>query len=180
VTEDFARAASVIPVDTLMTDVVGEDESLHSVYHLRRFSTDDVVRSLDLAEQYGLPLAPHIMIGIARGKVVGEYRALEMLKDRRLKSLALVVLTPLRGTPMEGVEIDLPAVMDVMAEARRMFPHLRITLGCAKLGGKKQRQLEEHALALGFNGMAYPSEGIVEQAIELGYDVAKSEWCCAF
>lgn len=180
VNESFADAAAHAGVDLLMTDLVGEEVSLHKVYHLRRARLSDVERSLDLAEARGLALAPHIMIGIADGKVVGERTALEMLRGRRVAALALVVLTPLRNTPMANVKIDLPMVKDFLGYARTEFPDIRITLGCAKTGGRMQRELEEHALEVGLDAIAYPSEGIVEKAGEMGYDVRFSERCCAF
>ena len=179
VTEDFARAAAAAGIDPLMVDVVGDEDSLHDVYHLRHHSLEDVERSLDLAQAHGLELAPHIMIGLAHGQVVGERRALEMLRGRELAALALVVLTPLRKTPMADVKIDLPAALEILEEARQAFPDTRLTLGCAKTGGKMQRQLEERALALGFDAIAYPSEGIVTLAREMGYEVRFSESCCA-
>ena len=108
VTADFAGAAAAIGTDLLMTDLVGENESLREVYHLPNHTVDDVRASLDHAEARGLRLAPHIMIGIARGRVVGERVALEMLRGRNVAALALVVLTPLLNTPMAGVQVDLP------------------------------------------------------------------------
>ncbi len=180
-TPDFARAAAEIGVDPLMLDIVGDDETLRGVYHLRDRSVADVEASLDLAEGLGLPLAPHILAGLAWGQVKGEYRAIEMLKGHAaaVKALALVVLTPLRETPMAACRVDIPAVLDVMSAARREFPGVFLTLGCAKTGGRTQRRLEEHALALGFNAIAYPSEGIVACAREMGFDVRFSEDCCA-
>lgn len=180
VTEAFAEACKLTGADLLMTDLVGENESLHSVYHLRGYSVDDVRRSLDIAESRGLRLAPHIMIGIARGQVVGEYAALDMLKGRDVATLALVVLTPLLGTPLADAKIDLAAVMEVLSAAREMYPRMRVTLGCAKTGGRMQRAIEEHALRIGLDAIAYPSEGIVDQARSMGYDVRLSEACCAF
>jgi uncharacterized radical SAM superfamily protein len=55
-----------------------------------------------------------------------------------------------------------------------------MTLGCAKLGGKAQRALEEHALELGFDAIAYPSEGMVDAARAQGLRVRLVEECCAF
>lgn len=178
VTEDFARAAAEAGIDPLMVDVVGDEKSLHEVYHLRHHTLDDVERSLDLAEAHGLRLAPHIMIGLAHGQVVGERCALEMLRGRGLAALALVVLTPLRETPMADVKIDLAAALEILQEARQAFPDTRLTLGCAKTGGKMQRQLEERALELGYDAIAYPSEGIIALAREMGYEVSLSESCC--
>ncbi len=179
-TERFARAAVEAEIDLLMLDVVGDEESLRRVYHLNGHTLRDVERSLDIAEAHGIALAPHIMIGIADGRVVGERRALAMLRGRRFETLALVVLTPLRHTPMADVEIDLPAVLGVLTEARRQFPDTRLTLGCAKTGGAMQRALEMRALDLGFDAIAYPSEGIVTRAREMGFDIHLSEQCCAF
>jgi uncharacterized radical SAM superfamily protein len=180
-TERFARSAAEAGIDLLMLDLVGDTESLRGVYHLHGKSLRDVEASLDHSEAHGLPLAPHIMLGLAHGRVRGERRALEMLRGRRnLRALVLVVLTPLRATPMAGTRIDLPAVLEVMADARREFPDIPMTLGCAKTGGAMQRRLEEHALALGFDAIAYPSEGIVGRAREMGCEVRFSEACCAF
>jgi hypothetical protein len=180
VTEEFADAAAAVGSELLMTDLVGDDRSLREVYHLDSFGVEDVRRSLDRAEARGLRLAPHIMIGIAWGKVVGERVALDMIRGRNVATLALVVLTPLLRTPMEDVKIDLPAVLDFLTEARATFPSIRMTLGCAKTGGKTQRALEEHALRLGFDAIAYPSEGIIALAREQGYNVTLTESCCAF
>lgn len=175
----FGDAAASAGIDPLMVDVVGDERSLREVYHLRRHTLRDVERSLDIASERGIPLAPHIMIGIAHGRVVGERRALAMLSGRKLAALALVVLTPLRNTRMAGVKIDLPAALEILGAARQMFPDTRLTLGCAKTGGKMQRTLEERALDLGYNAIAYPSEGIVTRAREMGYQVEFSEMCCA-
>lgn len=180
ITESFADSAVQCGADLVMLDLVGDDESLRTVYHLAGHSVADVRRSLDIGEQRGLRLAPHILIGISHGRVVGERVALEMLRGRDIASLALVVLTPLRGTPMQGVQVDLPAVLDLLTQAREMFPQMRITLGCAKTGGKTQRALEEHALQIGFDAIAYPSEGLVEKARAEGYSVTLTEACCAF
>ena len=180
VTEEFVRAAVAVGTDELMLDVVGDDESLREVYHLEGKSVRDVEASLNRAQAAGLALAPHILIGIARGKVAGERRALEMLVGRALAALCLVVLTPLRNTPLEGTVVDLPAVLDILTAARQMFPETYLTLGCAKTGGRTQRAIEEHALALGFNAIAYPSDGLVTRAREQGYDVHFSEACCSF
>ena len=179
VTDDFARAAVAAGIDPLMVDVVGDEDSLHEVYHLRKHSLEDVERSLDRAEAHGLRLAPHIMIGLARGRVVGERRALKMLQGRPLAALAIVAFTPLRHTPMADVKIDLPAVLEILEEARQAFPDTRLSLGCAKTGGKMQRQLEERALELGYDAIAYPSEGVIARAREMGYEVTLSEACCA-
>jgi uncharacterized radical SAM superfamily protein len=180
VTPQLAEAAAAIGADLLMNDVVGDDESIREVYHLRDKSTRDIEASLDQAAAAGLALAPHILIGIARGAIVGEYRALDMLRGRRIAVLCLVVLTPLRNTPLQGVAVDVAGALEVMSAARRAFPETRLTLGCVKTSGKSQRMLEEHALALEFDAIAYPSEGLVDHARALGHPVRFTEACCSF
>ncbi len=181
VTERFADAALEAGVDLLMLDIVGDLETLREVYHLRQAGLEDVERSLDRAGARGLALAPHILIGLARGQIRGEWRALEMLEGREnLETLVLVVLTPLLNTPMAGPRVDEDGVIVVMAEARRRFPRTRLALGCAKTGGASQRRFEQAALDLGFDAIAYPSEGMVDRARSLGFQVEFSESCCAF
>jgi lipoyl synthase len=180
VTGEFAAACAAIGAELLMTDLVGENDSLHRVYHLRNHTIDDVRASLDRAEAHGLRLAPHIMIGIAGGRVVGERVALGMLRGRSVSTLALVVLTPLMHTPLASTTIDIPAVLEFLTEARETYPDMRITLGCAKTGGRTQRQLEEHAVRIGIDAIAYPSDGIVAFARGIGRPVILNEGCCAF
>ena len=59
---------------------------------------------------------------------------------------------------------DLPAVLEFLSEARQAFPDIRMTLGCAKTGGKTQRVLEEHALKLGFDAIAFKDRMTLECA----------------
>ncbi|HNT35765.1 MAG TPA: hypothetical protein PKH07_12285, partial [bacterium] len=122
VTESFASAAVRADVDLVMCDLVGADAPLRSVYHLVDHSAEDVEKSLDISLKHGLKLAPHILIGIDYGKVESEYRALEMLKHRDFEVLALVVLTPLRHTPMAECSIDRDGVLRFLEHAREQFP----------------------------------------------------------
>lgn len=180
VTGSFAAAAVEAGIDLVMCDLVGADKPLQEVYHLSNRTIADVEASLDNAIEHGLKLAPHILIGIDYGKVESEYRALDMLKNRPFESLALVVLTPLRHTPMANSVIDEEGVLRFLEHAREQYPQSKLTLGCAKTWGALQRRFEEKALQLGFNAIAYPSEGIISLARQMGYTVKLTESCCAF
>ena len=178
--EEFVKAVRRANIDLLMIDLVGDLEAMHEVYHLKDYDLSHIEKSIIYAAKYEVPLAPHIMIGINHGKVEGEYRAIEMLKDKPFDTLVLVVLTPLMKTPMEGTKIDQDGVLRFLEHARKVFPDRRITLGCAKTWGKMQRAFEEKALELEYNAIAYPSEGIVTMAKEMGYNIKYTEECCAF
>lgn len=178
--EDFIKAVKEADIDILMVDLVGDLEAMRSVYHLKNYDLGHIERSLELAAKYEVALAPHIMLGISNGKINGEYKALEMLKDKPFDTLVLVVLTPLRNTPMADCKIDQAGVLEFLEQARKAFPTQRLTLGCAKTWGKMQRAFEEKALEMGYNAIAYPSEGIVEKSIEMGFKPRFTEACCAF
>jgi uncharacterized radical SAM superfamily protein len=178
--EEFVRAVSRAQIDLLMIDLVGDLFALHEVYHLREYDLSHVENSIIYAAKYNVPLAPHIMIGINHGNVEGEYTAIKMLMDKPFETLVLVVLTPLRNTPMARTIINQQRVLKFMEYARKVFPDKRITLGCAKTWGEMQRIFEEKALELEYNAIAYPSEGIVDMARKMGYEINFSEECCAF
>lgn len=178
--ERFADACVEAKVDLVMCDLVGDSKPLREIYHLDGFGTQDVEKSIQIAVARNLRLAPHIMIGIDRGNVGSEFKALDMLDGVDFEVLALVVLTPLRNTPMAKCEVDVKGVLSVMEKAREKFPGRKITLGCAKMWGENQRMFEEKALEIGLDAIAYPSEGIVTRARNLGYDVRFIETCCAF
>jgi len=55
----------------------------------------------------------------------------------------------------------------------------RIVLGCARPGGKHKIITDFIALEAGFNGIAYPAEGIASYARKRGLEVEFQECCCS-
>jgi len=174
-----ARALAAAGVDAAMIDIMGSDETIREVYHLdaRVSDFEDSLRALCDA---GVPTAPHVVVGIHYGEIVGERRALEMIAGLAIASLVIVVLSPLPGTPMEGVKplggSDLAALF---AEARIAFPKTPVLLGCARPEGREKRGIDEAALEAGFNGIAFPADGMVGAAERLGFRPVFSSDCCA-
>ncbi|OPZ22948.1 MAG: hypothetical protein BWZ10_00137 [candidate division BRC1 bacterium ADurb.BinA364] len=64
-------------------------------------------------------------------------------------------------------------------QARRSFPDAPLLLGCARPMGKLQREIDSLALRAGFDGIAYPAEGTVEEARAMNLRPLFSEYCCA-
>lgn len=174
-----ADALAWAGVDAAMIDIVGSDETIREVYHLDA-SADDFGEALRLLCEAGVPTAPHVVVGIHYGRVVGERRALEMISRLGIASLVIVVLSPIPGTPMEGVRpLGGAELADLFVEARMGFPDTPVLLGCARPEGPEKRGIDEAALAAGFNGIAFPAEGIVAAAERMGLRPRFSSECCA-
>ena len=88
-----ARAMEAAGVDTAMMDVIGADATIREVYHLDR-PVEDFERSLETLAATSMKVVPHIVIGLHYGRMLGEWRALEMIARHRPAALVLVVVMP--------------------------------------------------------------------------------------
>ncbi|MDI6800146.1 MAG: radical SAM protein [Actinomycetota bacterium] len=179
VDEELAKALGEAKVEAAMLDMIGSDRTIKGVYHLKAAATD-FERSLSLLCEQGVRVAPHVVIGLDRGRIDGEYGALEMIARYPVDSMVLVGLSPKPDTPMDGVTPPSPLEMgEIFAHARSIFPKVPVLLGCERASGEEKVEVEALALRSGLNGIAYPSEGIVAYSRELGLEPKFSELCCA-
>jgi uncharacterized radical SAM superfamily protein len=178
-TPALAAGLAAAGVDAVMLDVIGADATIRDVYHLD-LTTADFERALAALAEHGLRIIPHIVIGLHRGELRGEWNALEMVGRYPVSTLILVVLTPLLGTPM--AELRPPPVDDVVgffATARAAMPDALVHLGCGRPLGAMKVALDKAAIDHGLNGIAYPAEGIVDYARRSGLSVELHEACCS-
>jgi len=179
VAPDLAKRLAEAGVEGVMLDVIGARETIHEVYHLD-LEVDDFERSIALLAEQGLRIIPHIVLGLHYGRMLGEWKALEMIRRHPVSTLILVVLTPLVGTPMES--IPAPPLEDVVAffaHARAAMPDTRINLGCGRPMGAMKVALDKAAVDHGLNGIAYPADGIIEYARASGLAPGYFEYCCS-
>lgn len=166
-------------VDQVLMDVIGDEGTIREVCHLNR-KPDDYLQSMLCCRDAGLPIAPHIVIGLHFGQIRGEERALEMIREADPETIVLVILTPAGGTAMAGIR---PPAMDeatrIMVTARILNPATPITLGCARPPGPYKRRVERVAIDCGVNGIAYPDETTVDYARRRGLKPVFSEECCS-
>ncbi len=175
----LAEALAVSGVDGVMLDIIGSDETIRDVYHLE-LTTEDFDRSLRLLSDASMRIIPHIILGLHYGQFLGEYRALEMISQYPVSTLIIVILTPLVSTPMEHViPPSVEEVSGFFGQARRAMPDTRINLGCARPMGAIKAELDQAAIDLGLNGMAYPAEGTIAYAVAKGLEPKLYEWCCS-
>jgi len=149
-----AAALKQAGVDQANLDIVGAEETWREVMHLADGGAL-LERSIDALHAAALEMVPHVVMGIHAGRLVGERRALEIVRRCTPKLLVWVVLMPLPATPMAGA---LPPTLEeaarLLAESRLLFPESEIALGCARPRGEYRRALERIAIDAGVNRVA--------------------------
>ena len=174
-----AAALKQAGVDQANLDIVGAEETWREVIHLADGAAllDD---SLDALHTAGLEVVPHVVMGIHKGRIVGERRALEILRRYPPKLLVWVALMPLPGTPMAGAAPPaLEEAARLLGESRLLFPESEIALGCARPRGEYGRALERMAIDAGVNRVALYAEESVDYARSLGVEAGFLQTCCS-
>jgi uncharacterized radical SAM superfamily protein len=177
--EETVAGLAEVGLDGAMMDIIGDNDTIRDVYHLAETTIDDYERALALLERYNVPSIPHIILGLHYGEMRGEHRALEIIARYRHQAVVLVILMPLSGTQM--VHVTPPPVEEII----QFFVHARMTLlasplmlGCARPVGYSKLQTDRAAVDAGFNGIAYPAQGIITYARRRGLQPKLINACC--
>lgn len=178
VTPAQARAMADAGVDLAMIDVIGAEETVREVYNLDR-PVDDFAASLAALCDAGLQVAPHVVMGLHFGRMLGEARALGICLSQPIAALVLVALMPQPGQDARFVPPDPDAMGEFLLRARLAAPDLPVTLGCARPHGAARRKLDAYAVMAGLDAVAFPAEGAVALARAIGRPVASEPSCCA-
>jgi len=177
---DFNTAVALkeAGVDQALIDVMGDEETAKKIYHLD--SLQKVITSLENLFKSGLDVVPHIVAGLMYGKIHGEYNALRIISRFKPSSVVMVVLMPLKGTPMSGVLPPSPIeIARLIATARLMMPHTPISLGCERPRNKEGHIMEELAIYAGATRMAVWSKKTIDLASNLGLNPLFQPTCCS-
>ncbi|MEI7643342.1 MAG: hypothetical protein WCJ55_03435 [Chloroflexales bacterium] len=165
-------------VDAALVDIIGHADTIREVYHLDA-APADYDAALARLEHHGVATVPHIVLGLHFGRMLGEAAALEIVARHRPQMLALVILTPLRATPMAGVRPpELSEVADFFALARRTLPDTPVVLGCERPLGDYKRAVDRLAIDAGLDGIAFPAAGAVAYAHARGREPQFIDACC--
>jgi len=176
--EATCAALAEVDVDGAMVDIIGHEDTIREVYHLDA-TPDDYEVALARLARHGVPAVPHIVLGLHFGRMLGEERALEIVARHPPRLLVLVVLMPLGGTPMAGVEPPpLAEIGAFFAAARAALPTTPVMLGCARPLGELKGKIDRLAVDAGLNGIAYPADGVVAYARERGLEPSFVNACC--
>jgi uncharacterized radical SAM superfamily protein len=178
VTPRTAELLGQAGVDAAMLDVIGDVRVAKEVYHL----DDGPLRMNDTMKhlrEWGVPIVPHLLVGLDYGRVSGELEALEMIAQNSPQALVVIVLSPIRKTPMEHVVPPFPEMVGrVMTVARLGLATTPLLLGCARPIGAHKIESDRYAVECGANGIAYISQKGVELARGVGLNPVFRDVCC--
>jgi lipoyl synthase len=179
VSSKVADGLAKVGIEAALLDIVGHEETILQVCHLR-VSVGEYEESLRRLTERSVPTAPHIIMGLHFGRMKGEIRALEIITRYPVKAVVLVGLRPLPHTAMAGVTPPDPEILGAFfARAREMFPRTPLILGCERPLGRHRQQTDTLALTSGLDGIAFPTEQALNFAREEGLEIRTSAECCA-
>jgi len=179
VTRDIARRMEDSGLDVAMMDVIGAQDTITQVYHLRR-TVADFEETLEHLTATSLKVVPHIVIGLHYGRLLGEWQALEMVQRHRPAALVLVVVMPFYAPEHRPFAVpDARKVGEFFMDAREALPDIPLLLGCARPAGRVKSRIDAYAVMAGLNGIAHPADGMVELAARLGREVRVTPACCS-
>lgn len=179
VSSDGARSMADSGIDVAMMDVIGAQETITQVYHLKR-SVDDFESTLENLLATRLKVVPHIVLGLHYGRFLGERAALEMLRRHPPSAVVLVVVMPFYAPADRPFGVpDSLEVGRFFLDARQALPDIPLLLGCARPAGRAKAEIDAYALMAGLNGIAHPADGMVELAARLGRKVRIASTCCS-
>ncbi len=168
---EFAKSVSF--------DFVACTETIKKVYGFTDVTEDDYLNSYRSLQRY-TKVVPHICIGLNGGEQSGELSALSMLAKERPAALSFIVFTPTKNTDFA---LKTPPVLDyvvnILLQARIMFPETPIHLGCMRPGGKYRDDLDYWALQAGVNKIVIPAPKARKSAKNLGLNIQIEEECCS-
>jgi uncharacterized radical SAM superfamily protein len=166
-------------IQAALLDVIGHEDTIRQVYHLRA-SVGDYEESLRRLTERAIPTAPHVIMGLHFGRLKGEIQALEIIARYPVKAVVLVGLRPLSRTAMAGVRPPDPETLgEFFVLARKIFPQTPVILGCERPLGRHRQETDILAVRLGLDGIAFPSEQALIFAREEGLEIRISPECCA-
>ena len=179
VDRDAARRMEESGIDVAMLDMIGAQDTVQQVYHLKRPVADFEASLANLTET-SLKVVPHIVLGLHYGSLLGEWNALEMVRRHPPAALVLVVIMPFYAPPHRPFAV--PSSREVgrfFIDAREALPDIPLLLGCARPAGRAKQEIDAYAVLAGLNGIAHPAEGMVELAARLGREVRVTPSCCS-
>ncbi|TET30674.1 MAG: radical SAM protein [Candidatus Heimdallarchaeota archaeon] len=178
VSVETAKMLKNAEVDQVLLDIIGSRETIRDVYHLDQ-EPEVFEKTLRILKDQGLSIAPHIVIGLHFGKILGEYEALRIISEIKPEVIVLVVLSPLEGTAMTNFETPAPEeIARICAIARIINKNTKITFGCAK-PPKIKGITEKLIIRAGVNTISFPMDETIDFAKSLSLEVVFKELCCS-
>ncbi len=178
-TPEAARAigemASVVSFDFVLDDATIQ-EAFHGLW-----TGKDYVETFRNLRKGKAEVVPHVLVGLKKGRIAGEYEAVDFLLKEGISRLIFIVFIPTPGT--SWAEVPPPPVSEVatfMAWTRAKAPGLDVSLGCMRPAGKYRREVDVAAVRCGVDRIVLPHPDALKEAASRGLQVVTKEECCAF
>lgn len=166
-------------IDAALIDVISSQEIINNTLNLN-IQVKDYVDSLNALHSAGLPIVPHVIVGLNEGKIGSELNTLRMILPISPAAIVIIAFMPIRGTVMEKTIPPQPLdIAKVIACAKLMFPQTPVTLGCMRPKGILRREIDLFSIKSGVDAIAFPSKEAVKYAYEQKLEVKYSSYCCA-
>ena len=177
-------AAAARFADSVCFDLIGSDDTLKRVMGVDARVQDyfDTYREFRRKMPDGVPVVPHVVIGLDGGEISGEYQVVDFLSEDQPEALVLLVLLPTPGTDFaEVAPPDLQEVCDLMLHARSSLPRTSLAIGCMRPSGSYRAALDLLAVACDFDILVQPTQFARSRALEIdeGEAVNWGNECCA-
>jgi lipoyl synthase len=179
VPQDLAEEMKDAGVDQVLLDIIGDDETIRTVYHLDKHA-EEYGNTLRMLKEVGLRVAPHVIIGHHYGHMRGEWKALEMITAVGVDTIVLVVFKPL--FPASAIEVILPEpghAAKIAAAARILNPETPVRMGCIRPSHRSKAEMERRFIDSGVNTVAYPLQATIEYANGIGLEIKFVGMCCS-
>lgn len=177
--EALADRLAKAGIDAALIDIIGSDETIREIYQLK-VTVNDYDKSLRILHESGIPLVPHVLVGLHYGVLKGEFEALNMIAKYSPSALIVIALMPIHGTSMETSRSPSPMdIAKVLTAARFMLPKTPLVLGCMRPKGKHKRETDLLALEAGVNAIAFPAEEAIHEAGLMQIETSFSSLCCS-
>jgi uncharacterized radical SAM superfamily protein len=161
-------------------DVVLDDDTIREAFH-GMWTGSDYIETFRALRKGKATVVPHVLIGLKKGQIAGEFRAVEFLLNEGIDRLIFIILIPTADTPWSDVPPpSIDEVARVLAWTRAQAPGLDISLGCMRPAGKYRREVDAMAVRCGVDRIVLPHPDALKVASTLGLSVVKKEECCAF
>lgn len=166
-------------LDGSLLDVIGSADTTEKVLGVR-ISQERYASTIEAINENELIFSPHVIVGLDYGRVNGELKALELLKDANVDNICIIVLIPTKGTPMEDVPPPSPdTVGRIVAIAKLMYPDVCVSLGCVRPGKTYRQAIDAAAIKAGATKIAIPSAEAKRVAEGLGLKIKEFDiQCC--
>ncbi|MFP4498707.1 MAG: radical SAM protein [Vulcanimicrobiota bacterium] len=165
--------------DVVSLDFPGDEAAIKEVYGLNK-KPEDYIRVFKYLSEF-TRVAPHLTLGLNRGKICGEFSALEALASLNAEKIIFLVIIPTPHTPFYNIKPpSLKKIEKVLDFARQILPMAKFGLGCMHPRGRYKKELEKIALKFNFTSIVNPSRELVDLFNNENIKYKIDRECCSF